>query len=70
MYLLNFSVMVGLLDISANFMFCPRFQSAQEILSSYTMGNYFRKIGRILRGLSKHPDRQNQVQFEFKMKSQ
>lgn len=34
------------------------------------MGNCFRKIGRILRGRSKHPDRQNQAQFELKMKPQ
>lgn len=48
-------------------MFCPRFQ---ESLSSYSVGNCFRKIGRILRGLSKHPDGQNQVHFELKMKPQ
>lgn len=51
-------------------MFCPRFQNAQESLSSYIMGNYFGKIGRILKGHPKHPDRQNQVQFELKMKPQ
>lgn len=48
-------------------MFYPRFQTAEERLSSYATGNYFGKIGKTLRGLSKNTNRQSRVQFELKM---